>query len=420
MSARDPDDTAVDDIEAALRAWSADATRAAVVFENVEAIAGNPAVRRLFERALIAAPDARALVVCSRTAIRLQTTRITSPHRILGLRPEDLAFDTSEIASVFAGSNVKKRTLDSIATLTRGWPIAVLMLRRLANEERLEASLARLDDVAFDDMHDYLVDEVFASLEPGEVDAVVAAAAFDEATAPDVAAALGIDEDDAADRLRRVAPLAVPASPGRYGVHPLVNGAIERRYRSRRIACARAAAAAFEARGRFFAAATAHHRLGNADETARLLCAEASLAERKPSPGFGALLASLDAETLARYPILRGLMTYSRRFRVDPHVLREETRAVWTTIRNASFELRCNVGNPLARIMYETGRLDEAEALLRELEAEAGGIPETPRSAGEAYIDARRSPACWFARGAWRRRSHISAKVITRFRARSS
>jgi DNA-binding SARP family transcriptional activator len=388
-----------DDVEAALRAWSSGVASTAVIFENVEDVLESAALRKLFDRALVMTPDSCTLIVCSRKPLRLQASRVAPPHRIVTLRAEDLAFDRTEIGAVFARAKLAKDVLDEIALVTRGWPIGVLMLRRLADEGRLAASLANLDDVALDDMHGYLVDEVFASLAPDERDAVIACAAFSTATPAEVAAALGsayVDENDAEELLRRVAPLATVTPDGGFAIHPLLAVAIEGRFRSQRIAFGVTAARAFEARGELFAAARVYHRLGKVDEAARLLCAEASAATRGAPAGFGALLATLDADTLARYPVLRGLTTYARRFRCDPHQLREETSAVWRTMQDADFQLRCNVGNPLARIMYETGHFDEAEALLRELERETGGIPDIPRNSGQAYI--ARTLACVLAR----------------------
>ncbi len=386
-----------DDVEAALRAWSSDVASTAVVFENVEALAESAALRKLFERALVMTPESCTLIVCSRRPLRLQAGRVAPPHRTVTIRAEDLAFDRTEIGAVFARTKLPKTALDSIAEATRGWPIGVLMLRRLTEEGRLTAALENLGDVALDDMHGYLVDEVFDSIDARERDAVIACAAFSKARPRDIAAALALTSDEEAEGiLRRVAPLATGEPDGTFSVHPLLAAAIEGRYRNERIAFAAAAARTFEERGEYFAAARVFHRLGRMDDAARLLTAEASVATRRSTPGFSALIATLDAETLSRYPILRGLTTYSRRFRVDPHLLREETTAVWQTMRDADFQLRCNVGNPLARIMYETGRFDEAETLLRELEREAGGIPAVPRSAGEAYI--ARTLACVLAR----------------------
>jgi len=386
-----------DDVEAALRAWSSDVASTAVVFENVEALAESAAPRKLFERALVMTPESCTLIVCSRIPLRLQAGRVAPPHRTVTIRAEDLAFDRSEIGAVFARTKLAKKILDSIAEATRGWPIGVLMLRRLADEGRLMAALDNLGDVALDDMHGYLVDEVFASLDSQERDVVIACAAFSKAQPRDIAAALALTSDAEAEGiLRRVVPLATGEPDGTFSVHPLLSAAIEGRYRSERLAFAAAAARTFEERGEYFAAARVFARLGRMDDAARLLTAEASVATRRSTPGFSALIATLDAQTLARYPILRGLTTYSRRFRVDPHLLREETAAVWRTMRDVDFQLRCNVGNPLARIMYETGRFDEAEALLRELEREAGGIPAVPRNAGEAYI--ARTLACVLAR----------------------
>jgi DNA-binding SARP family transcriptional activator/tetratricopeptide (TPR) repeat protein len=385
-----------DDIEAVLAAWAQSVGSTAVIFENAEALADDSELLKLFYRTLAKTPESCTIVVCTRKALRIPASRIAPPHRIVTVRADDLGFDGAEIGAVFAGSGVSDDVLRRIAVATRGWPIGVFMLRRLADEGRLEHSLDDLNDVALDDMHGYLLDEVIVGLSPEARDVVIACTAFTTPTPADIAALDLLSEHEADERLRAVAPLATAAGDGTYSVHPLLQAALERRYRAERQAFGLAAARRYEADERYYDAAKTMHHMGRVDETARLLCLEAAVATRKPSPRIGALLATLDGETLARYPILRGLMTYSRLFRVDPHVLREETRAIWQTIRDADFQLRCNIGNPLARIMYETGRFDEAEGLLRELESEAGGIPETPRNGSEAYI--ARTLGCVLAR----------------------
>ena len=53
----------------------------------------------------------------------------------------------------------------------------------------------------------------------------------------------------------------------------------------------------------------------------------------------------------------------------------------------ADFErLRCNVGCPLARLLYETGRFDEAAAVLHELVAHLETLDEGSLTSGQAYV----------------------------------
>src|SRR5262249_29401637 len=162
----------------------------ALIVESAETLAHRQDVRGLFGRLLAATPSRRVVVVCSRSPVRIPKSRFVHPHETLTLRADDLAFDRAEIESTFAGLDLPATTIDQIETITRGWPIAILLLRRFANEGRLDELLTRLDDVAFDDIHDYLADEVFGSMTTRERDALIACAAIPEAAEEDVALAL--------------------------------------------------------------------------------------------------------------------------------------------------------------------------------------------------------------------------------------
>ena len=378
------------------RAWPRTGERAVFVFESVETLSENPQVLNFFGRLLASSPEDCTLVVCSRRPLRLPLSKIAPPHRIVTLRASDLAFGPAEIASALLPLELAKHELAEIERVTQGWPIGVLMLRRFAEEGRLREALSRLDDLSFEDMHEYLVEEVLGALEPDELEVLLACAAIPDARREDLVAALGEDAPDALERLLQASPF-VERVENVHRVHPLLTAAVRRRFERRSRDLALRAAEALDASGRHLRAAQLFRRLGDLDRTARSLVAQAAMPNRVATSDYSELIASLDAPTLRAHPMLRAVTAYPRRFRVDPHLLRDEIEDIWRTLpASLDFEVRSSIGNTLARQMYETGRFDEAEGILRGLESDTGGISEVPRTAGEAYV--ARTLACVLAR----------------------
>ena len=227
------------DADLLLQLWSANGPASAFTFENAEALAAQPQVRALLGRLLAATPPRRAVTVCSRTPVRIPTSRAVLPHETLTLRAADFAFNRSEIEEAFAEFALPNATIDQIEAVTRGWPIALLVLRRFTQEGRLGDLLTRLDDVAFDDVHDYLAGEVFGPLSArANWMRWIACAAIEDATDEDLAAALGdlevAEAADAVEGLLRASPLLARTANGTYEVHPLLEHTIRTRYRRRR------------------------------------------------------------------------------------------------------------------------------------------------------------------------------------------
>ena len=131
-------------------------------------------------------PPERSVVICTREPLRTHLTRFAAPHEIVALRAADLAFDAAEVREIFSPDALDTETVEGVLFASRGWPIAVLLLRRFVAEGRFATLLHRLGDPAFEELHDYLVDEVLASLGERLSAAVFACAAIPHATPADV------------------------------------------------------------------------------------------------------------------------------------------------------------------------------------------------------------------------------------------
>jgi DNA-binding SARP family transcriptional activator len=207
----------------ALRAWR-DATSAAiVVFEDAEHIAGSASATEFFLQLLGERPDARRIVICSRENLRLPLSRFAAPHRVLTVRADQLAFSREEFEQLVAPLGLAEAVRDRMYELTQGWPVPVLYLARLADDDRRTGILDRLGDTVAEELRDYLADQVLGALPPPLSDVLFAAAALPQASAADLALTTGLtDAGEMLAEFGRSSPFVKPAHDGTFTLHPLV------------------------------------------------------------------------------------------------------------------------------------------------------------------------------------------------------
>ena len=360
----------------------------ALIFENAHDAFANPVLRRSLQRVVAASPRSCTTIVCARSSARLRLSKFAAPHEMVVWRARDLAFDRTEIAEVFGERGTEPEIVDEIFNATSGWPAAVLFLQRFVNRVGLRSALQRFGESDFEQLHEYLIDEVLTELTSDQFAAVLICSVVPDPTIEDVSRGLSdVPVDAVVNGLLEACPLFVRVDAERFALHSLLQVALGNRFVEQRRKLGSALAERYESEGRFVRAAQIYQAARNEDAMARALIAENTNPERTRTIGYSALLASLDEQVLRRYPVLAALTIYWRRFRVDPHGLREETELVWEALgTSSSVELRANVGATIARIMYETGAFARAETLLRGLEREFGGIPEIPATAGQAFV----------------------------------
>jgi hypothetical protein len=120
------------------------------VFENAESISNSVDCVEFLSRLLSRTPSSRQVIICSRVALPFAWNRFFAPHQVLVLRGEDLRFDSAELAAALGDDSTTSETLDRVIKITRGWPIAVLLLARLARERSLPSLTDGLHAVAFE------------------------------------------------------------------------------------------------------------------------------------------------------------------------------------------------------------------------------------------------------------------------------
>ena len=382
--------TSADRLGVALAAWRVRTNPAAFVFENTEDAIRDPGAREFLARLLANRPEGRTVVICSRESPRMHLSRFAPPHQILTLRAADLAFTPDETAAIMRPSGIDAATLERVTAISAGWPIAVLLLARFAHEGRLAPLLDKLDDVAYEELHEYLADQVLGVAPPALTDALLACAAIPQATERDVRLALGDAEAfDAFVEFGRTSPFVTRRPDGGFHVHPLVASTLLERYPARVDALLAPAAAAYFTAGEYQRAAEIQLARGDQHAAADALEHIEVIEDEGPSIAYARVLASLDRAVVVRYPRVWSVTALLRTFVVDSRVLLAEVEEVWSRLPADTL--------PIVRIylyvfrvlmMSYVGDFDGALALVEEFRAQiaAPEIPETRMHASLLYL----------------------------------
>jgi DNA-binding SARP family transcriptional activator len=379
-----------DRIRTALDSWR-DPAAGTIVFENAESLRSSPTVHALFAQLLASMPPDRSVVICTREPLRVHLTRFAAPHEIVTLRAADLAFDAAEVREIFAPHCLDPETVEGVLFASRGWPIAVLLLRRFATEGRIATLLTRLGDAAFEELHDYLVDEVLGSLSEPLSAAVFACAAIPHATAADVEAALAGETGIAElERFARESPFASRAADGTFSLHPILATALVCLHRDRRIELLATVARRHEESGAFERAAELHLARGDRDAAADALGRDCVSLERSLTPSYARVLSALDRVRILQYPRLWTATCLRRMYRVDMAALLDEAESVWRMMPATAPVLdRCYVATLRVLMMSEAGRFDDATATVDEVAALLTNVvTELPVDAWFVYLRA--------------------------------
>lgn len=371
--------------------WSSADRHEFFVFENAEHIADRLEHMEFLMRLLARTLPRSRIAICSRRALPISFTRFVAPHELMSLRSDDLCFDEGEIAAAFEGVDVCAQSIARITEITRGWPMAVLLLARLAREHSLSILVERVGGIAFDDLYDYLSEQVLAAMPRERFLRLVAVAAIPRATPNDVAAALA-DPDALIDlpALAKSSPFLYPISQTQYEAHPLVRAMIRDRHPG---LCSQALRNAADALRSADPLRSAQLYLEAADDEAaasQLENASALLLTDMP-PVFADISAKLTPEVLLRHPAVWSAATAVRATAV-PHRqwLHEALVARDNLSSDAPLTVRLGVLSSLANVLTNLGRHEEALEIFRS--CDEPDAPESYRLMArlfEAVIEAR-------------------------------
>ncbi len=351
----------------ALAAWRASAVPSAFAFENAEDALARPEARELLAKLLAERPAGRLIVLCSRVPLRLRLSRFASPHRILDVRAADLAFTPDEVRAIFAPSGAPPAAVERAIAIAAGWPIAVLLLARFAHEGRLEALLDRLDDVAYDELHDYLAEQVLNAAPAAVIDGLVAAT-MPRAQERDLR--LALRDDDAFEAFvafTKTSPFVTRDDEGTFRIHLLIASTLRDRHRDRIGALLRAAAAAYDTAGEYQRAAEIHHAREDDGAAATSLEQIEAIAGDATALAYARVLASLDPVVVRRHPRLWSVTALARAFTVDARVLLAEAETVSSALpSNALPAVRISLAVFRMLMLGQLGEYERALELVEE------------------------------------------------------
>lgn len=337
-----------------------------VVFENAEHFSEVPIAREFFARLFANRPAERRIVVCTRRPFRISLSKFAPPHEILVLRARELAFDLADVAALFTPYIGDADSIERIMTISEGWPVAVLLLRRFASEGRVAMLLDRLDDIAFAELHDYLQHEIVADFEPSLYRALFVCAALENPTPIDLRAA-GIPDDqiDALSELAKQSPFLSRSADGRFGIHPLLGALLIENRGDRRIELLRTTAAYYERERNLPRAAELLMIAGDQADAALMLSGHEAIRDRTPATVYARLISRLDPVLVQRYPRLWGMTAIARLFTKPTQMLLDEAESLWRTLPlETSLQERYYIFVFRVLLMSYLGQLDAALDLL--------------------------------------------------------
>ncbi|MGZ3496765.1 MAG: BTAD domain-containing putative transcriptional regulator [Vulcanimicrobiaceae bacterium] len=383
--------TLAERVNLALEAWKLPTDSTTFVFENAEHIANCPSAREFFARLLGLRPEGRTIVICSRESLRVHLTRFAPPHEIMTLRAADLAFDRGEMAQIFEPFSNDETTIERIRQVSQGWPIAVFLLKRFSTEGRIDVLLEKLDDIAFEELHDYLADQILASLDPHLIDGLFACASIPNATSTDLRLILPSEQAmRALVEFAKESPFLERTPEGVYAVHPLLASLLLEHREDRRSDLLATVAESYIKVGDFQRAAELHLARGDHSAAANALGQHEVIQDHTPSMAYARVLSSLDRSLVQAYPRLWAVTALYRVFSVDSEELFDEAEALWRTLSPEATPIeRYYVLLFRSLLMSMIGLVDDADDVLEQFAIE-NDVPVEPKSPLHGYVASMR------------------------------
>jgi len=364
---------------ALLDAWKARREPSLFILEHAEAIAANAEVLTLLSDLLAARPVERVLLISTREPLPLRFANYLAPHQVLTLTCADLRFDAEEARSIFEGTDLTPRTIERIVGLADGRPVVLLLLALFAQYDAdVEGLIERLEDVASENLHEYLANEVLSGFTPDMMSTMLATAAIPKASLEDISAATGIRHATAImDRLLRL-PGFISSETGTYQTHPLLLDALRARHGADLTNHLLRAAREYERSGDFLRAAELYDAYGDRRAAAAALDRLPATALHLPNSRLIDAIAKIGMPEVCAHPNLWIATLPYRRHSVETARLYAEARRLLEAISpDAAASLHRRLRVRLAMLAQELEQLAEARALL-ELGGPEGAFDESP------------------------------------------
>src|ERR1700681_3554372 len=288
--------------------------------------------------------------------------------------------------AIFQPTGASPESVERVASISAGWPIAVLLLARFAHEGRLDPLLDKLDDVAYEELHEYLADQVLGDASAAVTDGLLAASAIPQASERDLQLALGDDTAfDTFHAFTKTSPFVTRGADGTFAVHPLVASTLLERHPARVDALLAPTAAAYESAAEYQRAAEIH--LGRGDQNAAADALEhIEVIDDGPSIAYARVLASLDRAVVLRHSRLWSVTALARTFSVDSRILHDEVESMWAKLpADAPAMERIHLYVFRVLMLSYVGEYESALALVDEFRAQIAA-PDVPTTRMHAWL----------------------------------
>ncbi len=210
---------------------------------------------RIAELLRTLSPD-RRLVLLSRDPIALELSRYVAPHEVLTLKRVDITLTRDECRKTLSVEELPRDLMEYALDLAGGWPIATLLMGRLARDNRLGASLQDLASDEWADLHEYIRTHMLPRLTEQEALVLAACSAIHNAAVEDITAALDFDVEPVLRGLLRRRLKYFQLDDGVYSLQPMIVAMIRAQDPERIQRLLRAAAAVHRQSGNYVQSAT--------------------------------------------------------------------------------------------------------------------------------------------------------------------
>lgn len=355
----------------ALLLWSREPdASSAFVFDNLEEALTSSECTAILSQLLSCRPSSRQIVMCSRRALPRKLARHLVPHRTERITADDLRLTHDESCALLEGGGAHPALAERAAAIGAGWPIAILLLCRLASDGRLEEAITDLQGTAYDELFVYLSSEYLAGLSGTERDIVTFAAAVPDATLEELCEL----DDGGGDRCAAFvaqSPFLWRREDDRVEAHPLVAAMVRRNVTGQRDRVLRRAALKAAARGDSLRAAEISLVCGDRAAAVEHMSGLAANLAADALSRVVTILHRFDPETLLEEPRLWAATLEVRRFTVPLERLVSEARHVYARVPTiADPQTRFEVGRHFVSILMHAGDVTDALRVIDQMETE--------------------------------------------------
>jgi DNA-binding SARP family transcriptional activator len=354
---------AADGLAGLIEGWSACPEPITLILENLET-AADAGVLDAVTALVRTRPAQGKLIMCGRRALPIRLSDLAAPHLIATARADDLRFDATEMAQLFAETHADATTLFRANRFTEGWPVVALYVQRLFQEEALEPLSDAVPDRLLSELFDYVDAQVLGKLPAPAFRALVAASGWSDLTETEIEtayAAPGVIADLILNhQLARAGPQE------RVEIHPLIRRTLLQRHRRELTASMRLLAERFVADEQFARAAECYLTAG--DVAAAADCALQvdggflTLVGTRSQPGSQ----TDDGAGLPMSPEIRLAVASARRLIEPSRNLPREALSILETTRGETAPLAKAALGVTVLALLDAGRSEEAAALIGE------------------------------------------------------